>query len=200
MADGNVYVRGSSQPCIRMELNEKDKYILDRLKEELAISIEVKKTTKNCYVLRWHSKEMFDDLNKHGITPRKTGKEIIPSTVPDNLLHHFIRGFFDGDSWVTNTTSHGKNEGSRKCIGFVSSKVCLTDSRGIFHEKLGINLNKLTDRDSYFMLLYSAKKDVNLIMDFMYKDSTIFLDRKKESCYQVYANTERATISSLCNA
>lgn len=200
MADGNVYERKNSQPCIRLEINQADKYILDSLKEELSINIEVKETRKNCCILRWHSKKMYDDLNRYGIVPNKTGKEIIPNTIPDNLLHHFIRGFFDGDGWVTNTTSHGKNKGSRKCIGFVSSKDCLARLREILHYELGTKLNKLTFRNSYYMLLYGAKNDVNLIINFMYKDSTIFLTRKRESCYQVYANTERAIISSLCNA
>ena len=41
---------------------------------------------------------MATDLAKYGIIPRKTGHEFLPiDEIPDNLIRHFIRGFFDGD-------------------------------------------------------------------------------------------------------
>ena len=63
---------------------------------------------------------MFNDLGKLGVIPNKTKHEIIPN-INQDMMRHFIRGFFDGDGWCTNTTSHGKRKGSRKCIGFVSN-------------------------------------------------------------------------------
>lgn len=46
-----------------------------------------------------NDKELIEDLNKLGVTARKTFKIDFPSSdiVPKNLIPHFIRGFFDGD-------------------------------------------------------------------------------------------------------
>ena len=75
---------------------------------------------RNCCSLKVHSCKMFNDLGKLGVIPNKTKHEIIPN-INQDMMRHFIRGFFDGDGWCTNTTSHGKRKGSRKCIGFVSN-------------------------------------------------------------------------------
>lgn len=189
MADGNVYKRDKSQPCIRMELNNKDIDILYELEKDLNLDNHVKYTRKNCSKIYCHSLKMFNDLSKYGIIPNKTGKEIIPN-VSDELMQHFIRGFFDGDGWCTNTTSHGKNKGSRKNIGFVSNKKFLIDLQNYLHDKLGLSMVKINEKIGCGQLLYSSKKDVQTLINYMYNNSSIYLKRKYNSCMQVYVNTE----------
>lgn len=195
MADGNVYERNKSQPCIRMELNIKDKYILQAIRKELKISNKVRYTRKNCCVLSWHSEKMFNDLIKLGVVPNKTGKEIIPN-IPEHLMSHFIRGFFDGDGWCTNTTSHKKNKGSRKNIGFVSNQKFLNDLQHFLNLKINTSIHAISERKGCYQLLYTSKKDVNNIINYMYQDANMYLKRKYDSCYQVYVNTE---VTSLKN-
>ncbi len=43
---------------------------------------------------------MFEDLCKHGCVPNKSLILEFPKTVPSDLIHHFIRGYFDGDGSV----------------------------------------------------------------------------------------------------
>lgn len=65
---------------------------------------------------------MAKDLSKYGIIPNKTGKEIFPiDKIPYNMYPHFLRGFFDGDGWFTDTCSHGKKELRRYSLGFVGN-------------------------------------------------------------------------------
>ena len=59
----------------------------------------VKHHRKDQVILRWTSKYMFETLENYNIHPRKTFDNTfdIPDIIPDNLIRHFIRGFFDGD-------------------------------------------------------------------------------------------------------
>lgn len=48
------------------------------------------------------SKSIYNDLNRYGVIERKSGKEIIPfGLIPDDLIRHFIRGYFDGDGCIS---------------------------------------------------------------------------------------------------
>jgi intein-encoded DNA endonuclease-like protein len=49
------------------------------------------------YTLRISSAHMCEQLTRLGCVPRKSLIAVFPSSIPDNLSHHFIRGYFDGD-------------------------------------------------------------------------------------------------------
>ena len=61
---------------------------------------------------------MFETLENYNIHPRKTFDNTfdIPNIIPNNLIRHFIRGYFDGDghlgssdiSFVLNSLKFGK--------------------------------------------------------------------------------------------
>lgn len=78
----------------------------------------VKYYRKSQSTLRWTSKHMFETLENYNIHPKKTFDNDfdIPEIIPDNLIRHFIRGFFDGDghkgstdiSFVLNSLKFGK--------------------------------------------------------------------------------------------
>lgn len=53
-------------------------------------------STSNTYVISFCSKEMYQDLQKLGGTPRKSRTISCPN-VPAELLPHFVRGVVDGD-------------------------------------------------------------------------------------------------------
>lgn len=193
MADGNVAERKNSQPVIRIELQKKDRYILEELEKDFGVSNKIK-NSRSCYSLRVHSRKMFHDLNKYGIIPNKTKHETMDNifNLSEDMIRHFIRGFFDGDGWITNTTSHGKRKGSRKCIGFVSNRRMLEQLQIYLNKKIGTRINKIQDREGCSMLLYSSKRDIEAIKNFIYLNATIYLKRKFEKCYEIYVNTETA--------
>lgn len=43
---------------------------------------------------------MFGDLSKHGCVPNKSLILKFPTTLPNELVNDFIRGYFDGDGSV----------------------------------------------------------------------------------------------------
>lgn len=200
MADGNVSERKNSQPAIRMELNCRDATILQTLKEEWQTNIEIKETRKNCCILRVHSQIMFDDLTKYGVIPKKTGREIFPiKMIPDDLIHHFIRGFFDGDGWST-VTHHG-NRPLTINMGFCGNRIMLEELRNYFTQILGCYPIKVGERLKHgekskiplAQMVYGSRKDNLALYHFMYDDATIFLERKRNKFIQFLPeNTERA--------
>lgn len=194
-ADGNVYLRNkenkNNKPCIRMELNNKDRYILEKFKKVLNLDLDIHDTRKNCCKITMHSKKMFDDLSKYGIVPNKTKHEKFIILDNEDMMNHYIRGFFDGDGWCTNTTSHGKRKGSKKCIGFVGNYIFLNDLSHYLNMILDTNLNKIIERQGCSMLLYSSKKDTTAIIDYMYNNSNVYLIRKYNECKKIYVNPER---------
>ena len=44
--------------------------------------------------------KIHHDLEKHGCVENKSLILQFPTTVPEELMHHFIRGYFDGDGCI----------------------------------------------------------------------------------------------------
>lgn len=57
---------------------------------------------QQAYRISIYSKELSDDLTKLGCFQNKSLKLKFPTSkqVPDKLIHHFMRGYFDGDGCI----------------------------------------------------------------------------------------------------
>lgn len=115
-------------------------------------------------------------LIKLGLTPQKTyeNNSFIFDNIPDNLKHHFIRGLFDGDGWIFNDKKNRIN------FGIVSLNFKLLSNIKIFL-KARINEDIPLYKDSkYFRLRTGGNIIAKKFFDFLYKDSSIFLERKRK--------------------
>lgn len=198
MTDGNVSKRDDSSPCIRLQIQTSDKYILEILKSELntqnKIELNVRKNS-SMSELRVHSDIMFKHLNEYGVIPRKTGFEQFPKEkIPYNLQKHFIRGAFDGDGWVT-LTKHGINAKKRLNVGFCGNYKFMTDIRDYLSQELNLYKVNVLERQSVSQIIFSSFHDVKMLYNYFYKDSTIHLTRKKDKFDLYYANTELTEIN-----
>lgn len=92
-----------------MELQSQDKYILEKLNEELGNqNIIYHSDPKNVFIkdklaysnhsdyIRVYSKHLVLGLKNNGIEPNKTKKDIFP-IVSEELFFDFLRGYIDGD-------------------------------------------------------------------------------------------------------
>lgn len=183
MADGCVSKTSKNGPYNRFEINikEEDIELLEQLNNDMNSTYEIKtfisKNKKRNFEssmcsLRINSKKMTDDLILHGIVPNKTGKEKLPSSVPEEYVKDFIRGFFDGDGSITS------NGTFRICS---SSKELLESFNVYFYNTLGIKLT-IYDSNNYNIPFYtfdSNNKNNNLlILSHIYTNATVYLDRK----------------------
>ncbi|MDZ5609781.1 LAGLIDADG family homing endonuclease [Bacillus pseudomycoides] len=84
-----------------VSISQKESRILEDIKTELNSNQTLYQNKKTgVYMLNLNSKIMKNDLmNLHGIMPCKSYDVQFPF-VPQEHLHHFIRGYFDGDGHV----------------------------------------------------------------------------------------------------
>lgn len=120
-----------------------------------------------------NSVKMCDDLSKYGIVPNKTGKEIVPE-IPDNMMRHFIRGFFDGDGTVY-------KQKDKPVISFTGNQDMLYDLSYILIKNL--NVSNVVSPSKYksknvSQLGYSRKQDTFSFYHYIYDNSSIYLERK----------------------
>ena len=186
-ADGCV----SDKNVFTIRLQERDSYILqkflDSLKTNLNLSIFLPpyKSYQTQKGFSISSKKMCKDLIRLGCVPRKSLILKFPkeNQVPEYLIHHFIRGSFDGDGTAFLTERIiNKRTYIEPGLAFISSIA--------FIEELKIKLDdfgsySLVNKGKNGYLSIKNHKELPSIIDFLYKDATIYLDRKKELCEKI---------------
>lgn len=168
MADGNVSIT-NNQYSLKFHISIQDREVVDRFLE--SISSSNKATIRNetsSYYVSLTSVHMCKRLIALGVLPQKTGKECICDEIPKNLLHHYIRGVFDGDG----ITSVGKSKRS----GFVGSINMITSILEELKEDLTIFEAGKNKKVVYFL---GGKKFSNKLYNYLYSDATIWLERKR---------------------
>jgi len=178
-ADGNVFV-GKGDYRISLHLNIKDINHLEKFKECVGTTNKISIGHRDCYI-QVCSKQMFFSLNNNfNIVPRKS-LTLQPPQIPENLLSHYIRGYFDGDGHIGcygGTCNFNIVSGSRDIIYWISNKL----------QYFGlINKDHIYGKKS-FRIDVKNKNSIK-IFDWLYKDSTIKLDRKYKK-YCEYKNID----------
>lgn len=124
------------------------------------------------------SKNWRQKCNEIGIGFRKSLSmpNIIPN-IPKEMRHHFIRGYFDGDGTVGVYLNKKLNK-KRARVQLLGTSEFL---KGIYQE-IGIPVGKVTlsQHENIHRLTYHGKQRLFEILDYLYQDATIFLQRKKD--------------------
>jgi len=124
------------------------------------------------------NKKLFENLIKHGCTPRKSESIRFPYWLEKQLRRHFIRGYFDGDGGFT----INKKIPSNVTFGFTSNKIFLQEVMNIICGEVGLNQIKINDafnaNPCYGNFRYGGRGNCKKFCDWIYRDSKIFLKRK----------------------
>ena len=126
----------------------------------------------NNYILEVSSTEMCNDLINLGCIPNKTKVLQFPN-IPKNLYKHFIRGFMDGDGCIRVGSTLGK------CMFDITSasySFIQQLKSAIEPHAIHVGISKENKYDVWH--LRCAGKQVKLILDWLYRDSTIYMQRK----------------------
>ena len=114
---------------------------------------------------------MVNDLIKHGCFEKKSLILQPPTTIPEELIHHFIRGYFDGDGCVCfypeNYNYSYSILGTKDFLEFIVDKANLTSYKIISFE------NK-----KCFELRTYSKKCAEIFHNYLYENKSIYLERK----------------------
>ena len=114
-----------------------------------------------------NSKHISDVLNNFGVIPNKSLHLSFPDWLDESLYSHFLRGYMDGDGClcITDKTYY---------IGFTSTEDFINEAIKFFNWKPC----KLLESGQAKTWRCADKKLVTKYLHLLYKDSTVYLDRK----------------------
>ena len=107
-------------------------------------------------------------------SPREFDK--VMSNIPDSVIHHWIRGYFDGNGSV------GEGNG-RPTIKFCATEPVCEWMRDQFAKHAGRNAQQKIYKhckSPVYYLEYSGRLQMIEVYNYMYQDATVWLDRKYE--------------------
>ena len=171
------------QPC--------DKYMLERMRENMGMEREVKtiinSTNKKPYVkIEIMNKHMVLRLDELGIVRNKTRKTAFPFYLSKELYSHFVRGLLDGDGCIV----HSLNR-----VTMVGSKQLMNDLANVIEEYVGFRQHvgeyKISPGICYMHI--SAKWKIEAFLDWVYKDADMKLLRKYELYLRIKEKNKMAS-------
>lgn len=184
-SDGHVN-NEKGRKFLKICSSTKDSYHLEKLvkmiggTQKVVFRFDKKSKDQTIAELSIYSMKISQDLFNKGMTRRKTYSlnwEAVTSCIPNNLMSHFIRGFFDGDGCI-----HYNKVLNNKSFNIIcKSHSFLENMHKYISEKAGINHTPLVYRKSCDIHYISrgGRRVILKIYDFLYKDATVFLERKK---------------------
>ena len=187
MADGYNH-EDKTMICLRLQVE--DFQILEKfrnfLKSNAPIYEFIRRTRVNKLLrkyreVRVNSVHLSKQLAKLGCIQGKSYFLKFPTYIKKPLMNHFIRGYFDGDGCICirHRNDRGSNSLSYQLTITGKEDVMLEMQKHII-EATGVSKTKLGHPKNNFakVVHYGGRKVVTKILDYLYKDATIFLERK----------------------
>lgn len=185
---GLLYADGYNNTLINnvvLSLSIKDKNFLEKIRNELKSNKPLnmyeynqenkKYKSKPMVTMNLSSKHMSETLESKGMIPNKSLVLSFPNWLREDLKPHFIRGYFDGDGCV----NISKNA-NRINFSIVSSKYFCDDMQKYLSKNgIIVYINNHGGAKECTKVLRVSKKDtVKRLYELMYKDATLYLERK----------------------
>lgn len=180
VADGTISKTKSNHS---VTFYQKERRILDDI--QLVTDGYVSENNRGQFVLRLNSKKLYENAELVGLRRNKSHNGInvplMKSKIPNDLQVHFFRGLIDGDGCITLTSAPSYE--FQPCVHLVS-----TDKQLIQWFKEYFSLSQSISerqRDTNFKsneIMYSitVRSNARTILDQMYTNSNIFINRKKK--------------------
>lgn len=171
--DGNICNRLQQ---VNITLNRQDREHLVKFKKSIGLVDDIVRdfdqNGRDYSSITLSSKVMALDLFEHGLTPKKSLTLAQPQDVPNDLNRHFIRGLFDADGsfLVYKRSQEISLVGSYDLLSWVSENL-----DGNPDPKPHKSIWRIRARAEHFISWVS----------FLYEDSSVFLDRKKDKALEI---------------
>lgn len=185
LADGSNVIK---QRSVCMSLQSEDKYILERISNILDSDRPIRhinppkrfphRKHQDMIILR--SMYFSKKLESLGMCRMKSYLLKFPSFIPDNLMNHFVRGYFDGDGSIY----YSKNgNGYRYGFNFVGTEDFIIGLRATLMKSCEFSEVKIDTRfperhNSTRYITYNGRLQAIKFGEWIYKDATIYLKRK----------------------
>jgi hypothetical protein len=174
-ADGST---SNSRNSVSLGLAIKDIEHLEKFRNFVGSNLPIKivdsklndKIYQSCY-FSFRGYHIHNRLQELGISPNRPNPLITFQNIPEYLKHHWIRGWFDGDGSVV----------------IYKNRYIRYDFLG--HNETIMQISEYLDYRSMFSFPYKRSEKLwgfsinnrntcRKLMDFMYRDATLYLDRK----------------------
>jgi hypothetical protein len=178
---GLLYADGcNTRRGLQIALVEEDKEVIEFVKVQLGASNNLKfipaakPTWKNKWELSISSIELSKNLSKVGCIPAKSSILKFPDFINSNLIHHFVRGYFDGDGsiWLHKGGWHSSFTSASE--DFILSLQDLLTKQGIYTK-----LYKTGVKKTCFQILLGRKYEIEKLMLYLFNGSTFSMKRKR---------------------
>jgi len=179
---------------IVLGLIEKDKHILDFYNNKLHegkkpltyIAPYIGKegfTSSPYYRLVIHNQKLYKKAQELGVVERKTFKLTFPDWIPPALQHHFIRGYIDGDGCFLFSKRKDNHGTYNTRIELISTQPFCASVQNILEDNK--ILSSIKPCNKIYRLNIFNRINLKRTIEYLYKDATIYLPRKKEKADQI---------------
>lgn len=184
-ADGNV-TRRKNADKFQIKLCNDDIEHLIKLRSCLSSTHSIGRYTQACAYgeIRYCSfgianQHLVDTLITKGVTYKKTLHLQFPSSeiVPDNLLWHFIRGYFDGDGSICWTNNKNKQCGVFSIVGVKDFLAPLLE-RIKKVVSTHVELYSYKNHPHIYEIRIGGRNLLTVLYKYLYTDAIVFLERK----------------------
>ena len=175
-----------------IELQKNDYNHLQKFNKSIKGNIEVKyrkricnlnnKEYETCFI-RLYSKKIVNDLMNNGVIKNKSLSIELPK-LNNNLMNHFIRGYFDGDGCITKN-NHKNGKEYVKCDFTCGSELFVNQLRQYLNND---NIKSYISKEDNkpFRLVIGGMKNCDKFLNYIYEDCNIYLDRKYKKKLLLY--------------
>lgn len=189
-ADGCILPQNKyGEQDIQLSLSKQDEQSIIDFKTDLKSTYPIRyddsKNKKNensqiQVIMKMRSQKAADDLKKLGCVERKSLILTFPNNdqVPKNLIHHFIRGYFDGDGSIYVSQNKGY-------INIVGTESFITTLSTYF---LYGSIIKDQRKINSWYLSTNGYNAIQEYYNFMYKDATRYMQRKYNKFQEILLN------------
>lgn len=177
---GFIYADGCImyEKTLTINISARDRSHLEKIKIAIESESPIKDIKNYGYgnglvQLSFTERYLVGRLIKTGISTGRPNPYIAMQAIPDSTFHHWLRGFFDGDGSAKKSPD----------INFCGDKILLELLRARIAQNCEVNpklaIVKHITKPLYY-LSYSGRLMALKVADFMYRDATIWLERKRQ--------------------
>lgn len=183
-ADGSISEGGS----LEISLSQKDVNHLYKFKDFTKCTNSVKENQKTNYKdykrcrIQFGVKRFQKRFTNLGIVPRKSCILTYPDFLHENLHKHFIRGYVDGDGSFNIYKYNTRKDYRFSIVGTLDMLLSI-------QKHLGISIKCKRKGSCAYQMHTGGRKRVINILNYLYEDSNIYLDRK----YEIYTKLCRSS-------
>lgn len=190
--DGNVWCKNGSY-FWKIRIQKQDEDVLKKIKEALQSKVEIKYQKDTVKLPNGNmcdsemasllicNKQNVLDLINYGIIPNKTHNLNFDfSCMEESLYRHFLRGVYDGDgTFGVYSSKTGGNFYETTLTGYIDFLKNIKEKINCRFKDMSINLHHAIGcSDDIFRMATGRKNDFFNLLDWLYQDNKICLQRK----------------------